>query len=82
MYNCFVFQINSDSIVIFQLHRAVKLIAENTDQPVYLYMSSYVGRYSFVMWNETTPNGIISICMLLYDSNCPNCFILHDLIFI
>ncbi|XP_018342077.1 PREDICTED: esterase FE4-like [Trachymyrmex septentrionalis] len=50
--------INSDSIVIFPLHRAVKLIAENTDQPVYLYMSSYVGRYSFVMWNETTPNGV------------------------
>lgn len=51
-------QSKADSVVIFPLHRTVKLFAENTDQPIYFYVSSYQGRYSFVMWNETTPYGI------------------------
>lgn len=51
--------IKADSVIIFPLHRAVKLFAENTDQPIYFYVSSYQGRYSFVMWNETTPYGVV-----------------------
>ncbi|XP_011690578.1 PREDICTED: esterase FE4-like [Wasmannia auropunctata] len=50
--------INSDSSIIFPMHRSVRLIAENCDQPVYFYMSSYQGRYSYVMWNETAPYGV------------------------
>ncbi|XP_012527268.2 esterase FE4 [Monomorium pharaonis] len=50
--------INTDSIVTYPLYRTVKLIAENSDQPVYFYMNSYRGRYSFVMWNKTTPYGV------------------------
>ncbi|CAL1673737.1 unnamed protein product [Lasius platythorax] len=49
----------ADSVVTFPLHRTVKLFAENTDQPIYFYVSSYQGRYSFVMWNETTPYGVV-----------------------
>jgi len=48
------------------MHRTIKLIAENTDQPIYFYLSSYQGRYSFVMWNETTPNGIIVILVFYF----------------
>ncbi|XP_011863054.1 PREDICTED: esterase FE4 [Vollenhovia emeryi] len=50
--------INTDGIVVYPMHRSVNLIAENTDQPVYFYMSSYQGRYSYVMWNKTTPYGV------------------------
>ncbi|XP_011690504.1 PREDICTED: esterase FE4-like [Wasmannia auropunctata] len=50
--------IYSDSVIIYPMHRSVRLIAENSDQPVYFYMSSYQGRYSFVMWNKTTPYGV------------------------
>jgi len=48
------------------MYRSIKLIAENTDQPIYFYLSSYQGRYSFVMWNETTPNGIIFILVFYF----------------
>ncbi|KAL6446527.1 hypothetical protein ACFW04_001222 [Cataglyphis niger] len=50
--------IKADSLITFPLHRAVKLLAENTDQSIYFYVSSYQGRYSFVMWNKTTPYGM------------------------
>ncbi|XP_011690508.1 PREDICTED: esterase E4-like [Wasmannia auropunctata] len=50
---------NSDGIVIYPMHRSVRLIAENSNQPVYYYMSSYQGRYSFAMWNKTTPYGVV-----------------------
>ena len=59
-----LFQITSDSVIIFPTHRVVQLIAENTDQPIYFYMFSYQGRYSIAMWNETTPYGITFILML------------------
>lgn len=77
----FVLQINADSIIIYPMHRSIKLIAENTDQPIYFYMSSYQGRYSFAMWNETTPYGIIFSSYIfiyqfkLFDLNYSNCFI-------
>jgi len=45
------------------MYRAIKLIAENTDQPIYFYKFSYQGRYSFVMWNKITPYGIIYFCI-------------------
>jgi len=48
------------------MYRSIKLIAENTDQPIYFYLSSYQGRHSFVMWNETTPNGIIFILVFYF----------------
>ncbi|KAL6420041.1 hypothetical protein ACFW04_010998 [Cataglyphis niger] len=51
--------IKADSLITFPLHRAVKLLAENTDQSIYFYVSSYQGRYSFVMWNKTTPYGVV-----------------------
>ncbi|XP_077282138.1 esterase E4-like [Temnothorax americanus] len=51
--------INTDAIITYPMHSSVKLIAENTDQPIYFYVSSYQGRYSFVMWNETTPYGVV-----------------------
>ncbi|XP_011700535.1 PREDICTED: esterase FE4-like isoform X1 [Wasmannia auropunctata] len=50
--------IYSDSVIIYPVHRSVRLIAENSDQPVYFYMFSYQGRYSFGMWNTTTPYGV------------------------
>ncbi|EFN65474.1 Esterase FE4 [Camponotus floridanus] len=49
----------ADGLIIFPLHRAVKVFAENTDQPIYFYVSAYQGRYSFVMWNETAPYGVL-----------------------
>lgn len=54
----FVFQIIADSVIIFPLYRSMKLLAEYNDHPVYFYMFTYQGRYSFSMWNETTPYGI------------------------
>jgi len=51
---------------MYLMRRSIKLIAENTDQPIYFYLSSYQGRYSFVMWNETTPNGIIFILVFYF----------------
>ncbi|KAL0131201.1 hypothetical protein PUN28_002634 [Cardiocondyla obscurior] len=51
--------INTDGIVIYPMHRIIKLIAEMSDQPVYFYMFSYQGRYSFVMLNKTTPYGVV-----------------------
>lgn len=57
VYNCFVFQIKAD-IILAPMHRTVKLLAENTDQPIYFYLFSYQGQHSFVMWNDTTPYGI------------------------
>ncbi|XP_011164602.1 esterase FE4 [Solenopsis invicta] len=51
--------ITTDGVIAYPMHSSVKLIAENSDQPVYFYMSSYQGRYSFVMWNETTPFGVV-----------------------
>ncbi|EZA54385.1 esterase E4 [Ooceraea biroi] len=49
----------ADSVIIFPQHRVARLIAENGDQPVYLYKFSYQGRYSFAMWNDTTPYGVV-----------------------
>ncbi|XP_012223116.1 esterase FE4 [Linepithema humile] len=46
-------------IVLAPMHRTVKLLAENTDQPIYFYLFSYQGRYSFVTWNDTTPYGVV-----------------------
>lgn len=48
----------ADSVIIFPLYRSMKLLAEYNDHPVYFYMFSYQGRYSFAMWNETTPYGV------------------------
>ncbi|XP_011645491.1 esterase FE4-like [Pogonomyrmex barbatus] len=74
-------KLNSDSIITYPLYRAARLIAENSDQPTYFYKFSYQGRHSFVMWNETTPFGIICFHILLC-SNYSNCFIILYLTFI
>ncbi|KAM0730969.1 Esterase FE4 [Formica fusca] len=58
--------IKADSLITFPLHRTIKLFAENTDQPIYFYVSSYQGRYSFVMWNKTTPYGVVHLDDLQY----------------
>ncbi|XP_034181508.2 uncharacterized protein LOC117604963 [Osmia lignaria lignaria] len=51
--------IYTDSVIIFPMYRGAKLIAENSREPVYFYESSYQGRYSFTMWNATTPYGVV-----------------------
>ncbi|XP_050490850.1 esterase E4-like [Bombus huntii] len=48
----------ADSVIIFSQYRGAKLIAENSKAPVYLYKFTYQGRYSFTMWNATTPYGV------------------------
>ncbi|XP_012344184.1 esterase E4-like [Apis florea] len=51
-------RIYEDSIIKFPQYRGAKLIAENSPAPVYFYMFTYQGRFSFSMWNSTTPYGI------------------------
>ncbi|XP_067006683.2 juvenile hormone esterase [Anabrus simplex] len=41
-------QLYSDSIIIFPVHRAAKLISAKNTAPVYFYKFSYAGRYSYV----------------------------------
>lgn len=56
--NCKInLQLYADSVIIFSQYRGAKLIAENSKAPVYLYKFTYQGRYSFTMWNATTPYG-------------------------
>ncbi|XP_017883229.1 esterase FE4-like [Ceratina calcarata] len=47
--------IYTDSIVTFPMYRAAKLFATYSDRPVYFYKFTYQGRYSFRMYNDTTP---------------------------
>ncbi|XP_053985421.1 uncharacterized protein LOC128879892 [Hylaeus volcanicus] len=51
--------IYADSVIIFPMYRTAKLIAENSDKPVYFYEFTFQGRYSFVYWNATTPYGVV-----------------------
>ncbi|XP_076396750.1 uncharacterized protein LOC100876166 [Megachile rotundata] len=51
--------IYADSVIIFPMYRGAKWIAENSREPVYFYESTYQGRYSFTMWNATTPYGVV-----------------------
>lgn len=54
-----VIQIYADSVIIYPMQRVIKLLAENSDQSVYSYVFTYQGRFSFAMWNDTSPYGII-----------------------
>ncbi|XP_043496969.1 esterase E4-like [Polistes fuscatus] len=47
--------IYADSVIIFPVHRVTKLMGDNNVLPVYYYQFSYKGRFSFAMWNDTTP---------------------------
>ncbi|KAI4501643.1 hypothetical protein M0802_002978 [Mischocyttarus mexicanus] len=47
--------IYSDRVIVFPVRRAAQLYADNKDVPVYFYRFSFHGRYSFAMWNNTTP---------------------------
>ncbi|XP_014599187.1 PREDICTED: esterase E4-like [Polistes canadensis] len=47
--------IYSDRVIVFPVLRAAKLYSENSKLPVYFYRFSFSGRYSFAMWNNTTP---------------------------
>ncbi|CAL7939260.1 unnamed protein product [Xylocopa violacea] len=51
-------KIYADSIIIFPMYRAAKLFASTSQLPVYFYKFTFVGRYSFRMWNDTTPYGV------------------------
>ncbi|OAD60209.1 Esterase FE4 [Eufriesea mexicana] len=51
--------IYADSVIIFPTYRTAKLIATNSRVPVYFYKFTYQGRYSFTMWNATTPYGVV-----------------------
>ncbi|XP_033329533.2 uncharacterized protein LOC117222127 [Megalopta genalis] len=44
-----------DGIIIFPMYRAAKLFATYSKQPVYFYKFTFKSRYSFQMWNATTP---------------------------
>lgn len=53
-------QFYSDALVGFGVHRAVKVLAEKSDKPVYYYKFSYKGRYSHFYLpgsNGTVPYG-------------------------
>ncbi|XP_076682059.1 esterase E4 [Andrena cerasifolii] len=52
-------EVYADSIIIFPMYRAAKLIAAGSSQPVYFYKFTYQGRYSFSMWNSSTPFGVV-----------------------
>ncbi|XP_043250756.1 esterase E4-like [Colletes gigas] len=45
----------ADGIIIFSMYRAAKIFASKSNQPVYFYKFNYKSRYSFRMWNDTTP---------------------------
>ncbi|XP_015176905.1 PREDICTED: esterase E4-like [Polistes dominula] len=47
--------IYSDRVIVFPVYRAVELFSQNSKLPVYMYRFSFRGRYSFAMWNNTTP---------------------------
>lgn len=48
-------QLYGDGIIIFPMYRAAKLFATYSKQPVYFYKFTFKSRYSFQMWNDTTP---------------------------
>ncbi|KZC07957.1 Esterase E4 [Dufourea novaeangliae] len=52
-------EIYADSVIIFPMWRGASLIAEYSRKPVYFYEFTYQGRYSFTMWNATTPYGVV-----------------------
>ncbi|XP_076231278.1 uncharacterized protein LOC143177296 [Calliopsis andreniformis] len=51
--------IYADSVIIFPMYRGAKLMAKYSREPVYFYEFTYQGRYSFSMWNATTPYGVV-----------------------
>ncbi|KAK2575833.1 hypothetical protein KPH14_007208 [Odynerus spinipes] len=51
--------IYTDAVIIFPTHRVAQLFAQYSCEPVYFYQFTYHGRYSFSMWNDTTPNGVV-----------------------
>nr|AJP62562.1 carboxylesterase [Oxya chinensis] len=52
--------IYSDSIINFGVDRAARLIASRSSEPVYFYLFSYPGRYSFVVYPGTNiPYGVM-----------------------
>lgn len=53
-------QLYADALIGFGVNRAVKLLAEKSDKPVYYYKFSYKGRYSHFYLpesNGTVPYG-------------------------
>ncbi|KAG7190097.1 hypothetical protein KM043_006231 [Ampulex compressa] len=51
--------IYSDSILLYSMHVATQLMAEHSSMPVYFYKFTYQGRFSFSMWNDTAPYGVV-----------------------
>lgn len=53
-------QLYADALIGFGVNRAVKLLSEKSDKPVYYYKFSYKGRYSHFYLpesNKTVPYG-------------------------
>ncbi|KAJ8959087.1 hypothetical protein NQ318_022344 [Aromia moschata] len=62
-------QLYADSIIGFSVNRAVKLIAQYSNESVYYYRFSYQGRYSHFYLpdtNNTTPYGVVHHDDLIY----------------
>ncbi|KZC07956.1 PREDICTED: esterase E4-like [Dufourea novaeangliae] len=52
-------EIYADGIIIFPMYRTAKLFATYSKKPVYFYKFTFQSRYSFSMWNDTTPFGVV-----------------------
>ncbi|KAG7190096.1 hypothetical protein KM043_006230 [Ampulex compressa] len=51
--------IYSDSVMMYPVYVSAQLLAVCSPLPVYLYEFTYRGRFSFAMWNDTTPFGVV-----------------------
>ncbi|XP_076180089.1 esterase E4-like [Ptiloglossa arizonensis] len=51
-------EVYGDGIIIFPMFRTAKILASRSNQPVYFYKFTYKSRFSFQMWNDTTPYGV------------------------
>lgn len=60
-------EVFADAHIIFPQTQSAKLFAEKSTQPVYMYLFSYVGRYSFSYYpGTTTPIGAAHVDDLMY----------------
>nr|ARK19930.1 carboxylic ester hydrolase [Ampulex compressa] len=51
--------IYADSILMYPMYVSAQLLAEYSSMPVYFYKFTYQGRFSFSMWNDTAPYGVV-----------------------
>nr|XP_031832206.1 esterase E4-like [Nomia melanderi] len=51
-------EVYGDGIIIFSMLRTARVLATYSRLPVYFYKFTFKSRYSFAMWNDTTPFGV------------------------